>query len=295
MHLPLFPLLLLGCPPGGKDSSNSDVTDADVDADTDTDADADADADADTDADYFVPAALGFHINSGWDTRSGALVHYSLDGVAFAVPIAVLTFASLDYFYTTDLAERDAYDCTVSCPLTVEATNLATLDYPTGASLPSWTAWAGSIEVRHAYFERDDAEGNCSNFDPDDYPGGDPTEVFDGMHFGVAFGPLSDFLVDGWDKTELEELGPSAFTMFIAVNHPDETGGHTLEGFNWTTGLLFEMDTSGVVTVKDEAFVSEMDVESGGFVMGRPYWFEDVPNLDFGILKDGGAEAAKRP
>ncbi len=285
----LLPLLSLACGPKEEDY----VTVSEEDADTDTDADSDADSDTDTDTDtepaYFEPAAVGFELYSGWNAEFGQLSDFTFDaGKTVFPPYVEVHFANLDFFGATDADIQAANDCIVYASFVFSNAKVEAYSYEDGFSLASWGGWEGYLEFDSGNFESTDKEGNCTNWDPSIFPGGDPVETFSGMHFGVAYGGLTDYLASAWTDTTIEDYGDSMFTQFIAVNHP-AGDGYDFKAYDWTTGFLWEMDLdTAAVTVDDKGYlVLEDNFDRGGYTSGSAYWYEDFPNLDYSLLKEG--------
>ena len=146
-----------------------------------------------------------------------------------------------------------------------------------------------------------------------DWEDGDPAELFHGMHFGLGFGPLSSYMTaqyedsDGWDV----ETDPySYFTMYTAMNHPseEEALGWDFVGYDFTSGLFVEVDrysctydpgfevcgevqidpsTDGSGYVYRTGDFREDVGERFAFVTGSAWWYEDFPNLDLDLMKEG--------
>ncbi len=258
--------------------------DTDTDSDSDTDTDTDTDSDTDSDVEPWEPIAVAFELETGWNAETGAFVNSSFDGVDYYPPIVTLTFADQEFFAAESEEDKDAHDCVVIAEYYYVEGDFETRDYDTDELLPHWTAYDGFIEFTTEYFESDDPENNCTNWDVEEFAGGDPVETFSGMHLGFAYGPMSDYLIDSWDPTTYDEYGPSMFTQFVAVNHPDDS----FVGYNWNTGLLWEMDLeAGLVTSDEEGYlIPATDFAVGGYTTGNAYWYEDFPNLDMTNLKD---------
>ncbi len=292
MHRVILSLSVLFLACGPKEEDYVTVSEADADADADTDTDADSDADTDTDPVYFEPAAVGFELYGGWNAETGDLIPYSLDeGKTLYSPFVLLSFANIDYFSATSADDQAANDCLVYATFTYANADVQAYLYddPDGGSLGTWSGWEGSVEFDEGAFEADDIEGNCTNWDPAIYPGGGPIETFSGMHLGIAYGGFTDYLAEAWTETTIEDYGDFMFTQFIAVNHPDGAGGYDFKAYDWTTGFMWEMDTdNGNVSIDDKGnLTGASDFDVGGFTYGAAYWFEDFPNLDMSLLKEG--------
>jgi len=151
-----------------------------------------------------------------------------------------------------------------------------------------------------------------------DWEDGAPLDLFNGMHFGLGFGPLSSYMTtqmesyDWWDS----DTDPySYFTMYTAMNHPsdDESSGYDFIGYDFSTGLYVEVDEDACVDVDYDDGTTETvcgrfkiaPSEDGtgyvyrtadfredegsrfAYVVGNAWWYEDFPNLDLDMMKEG--------
>ena len=261
-----------------------------ADADTDADSDSDADTDADTDADaYFEPVAIGFKYVGGWDSTTGELVDYMYQGKSYA-PYVLLVLADLDYFSATDSAEQDAHSCEIYTSFYHGAASLTaeTYDYGSGGgdSVTLWNSWDGGL-----YFDESlMASDACWNLDPAQYTDGMPVDLFNGIHYGFGFGPISQSLIDLFGK-DFADVEDSMFGIYQAVNHPDGSGGYDFIAYDWGYSNLYTWDSdTHEIDVDDKGFLvtgNIGDPNPQGYVSSGSYWYEDFPNLDLSMLKDG--------
>ena len=115
-----------------------------------------------------------------------------------------------------------------------------------------------------------------------------------------------------WDPA----TSPNAyFTMYTAMNHPNSeaTSGYDFVGYDFSTGLYVEVDKDTCVDVDFEDGSSEtvcgkveLDPSEDGtgyvyrtadfredqgsrfaFIVGNAWWYEDFPNLDLNLMKEG--------
>jgi hypothetical protein len=171
----------------------------------------------------------------------------------------------------------------------------------TGVELETWGSFEGYLEVLpDSYSDR------CYELDPEVFAGGDPLETLDGMHFGLGFGPLSDYLYETYSASEsFAEYEDAYMSQYIAINHPDGAGGYTFDAYDWNGSLLIQTDYDYCITIESES--GDFDVcglpevtednyyvpddatirPSHGYVTGFSWWLEDTPNLDLSILKEG--------
>ncbi len=175
----------------------------------------------------------------------------------------------------------------------------------TGVEVAEWTAWEGGLMT-----VSDSWGSRCS-----DWEDGEPLDLFNGMHFGLGLAPLSSYMstellgTDWWDET----TDPySYFTMYTAMNHPNEdvSEGWDFIGYDFSGGLYVEVDKDVCVDSSvgggtvcgevqfdpaDEDFVynyrkadfREDEGERFAFIMGNAWWYEDFPNLDLDLMKEG--------
>ena len=126
---------------------------------------------------------------------------------------------------------------------------------------------------------------NCTAFDPAEWTDGMPVERFNGMKFGMGFGPMTEYLATRYTDEESQALArSSAYATYIAMNHPAGVGETEFIGYDWTIAWAFEWDSeTGIVSI-DEDGQSLIRVEtenvSSAYVQSSAYWYEDFPNLD---------------
>ena len=132
-------------------------------------------------------------------------------------------------------------------------------------------------------------------------------ELFDGMHIGAGYGPITDYIRESYweDFVDTAEYEPSVVGSFVAMNHPnsEEPEGFDFIPYDWTTTIHFQgesieadvTDSTGETTTEQLIQVA-VDSDSR-LIFGDPdepglrrmyaYWFEDFPNLDLNILREG--------
>lgn len=304
----LLVLSIAGCtPPKETDSGSSLTKPSDSDADTDTDSDSDTDV-----GDYLEVAAIGFAVRGVYDqenptTLGGFLFDDGNGGIGYSYPYVVVKLATADYFgmSSDDPGYEDEY-----CSFIAGYSHVASdgsgeeFDYDagkggTGGKLETWGAYDGSL-----FIVADSMTDNCYNLDPAVFDGGDPINYMDGMRFGVAVGPLSPFLETTFsDNTTFSDIQDSYLTQFIAINHED--GYHY---YDWSAALLVDTDFTECKTIDNGTGATDeicglLQVDGDQYVLadatqspihdymtGFSYWFEDLPNLDLTILKDGAPQ-----
>ena len=238
---------------------------------------------------YFEPIAVGFQYVGGWDSSTGELLNYVYNGKEYGNYV-MMTFADIDYFSATDSAAREGHFCDVVTSFYHESASLSaeTYDYGSGGgeSVALWDSWEGGL-----YFDEsmmiDDA---CWNLDPAVYTDGMPLEMFNGIHFGMGFGPVSDSIVD-WFGDYYADVETSLFGIYQAVNHPDGDGGYDFIAYDWSYSSLYEWDPKTTeVLLDDKGYLIQANIgdpNPQGLVQAGVKWYEDFPNLDLNMIKDG--------
>jgi len=263
-------------------------------------------------------AAIGFQYIGIYDqyaqTNNGFISPNSSGSLSFLPNYYVVTLADAKYFGTSTPDPVDfctflaLFDGTPSQSLQGTAFDWDAGKGSTGDILPTFGMFEGKLTIIP-----DSLDDRCSQLDPSVFPGGDPTELMDGMHFGVGFGPLSPALQSQFGTattgaTTWPVLQNALLTTFIAINHPDGSGGVTFPAYDWDSGFYAQTDftvcatfyasttTAGLYECGepelDETATSyipgDITVQPlKGYIQSNARWFEDVPNLDLTLLKDG--------
>ena len=323
-------LLLLGLPlaaacgdKGIEEEEENEVEDTDIEDDTGTI----------TQVEPLVPVAIGFELSAIWNEAgndgAGELSPYlfpDLNNTNGGIPLALssgvtVTLASIDFFSLGSSAsdeDRAFESCSVFADFAYSPANLLAQDFDwtggvgsAGTTVDLWNSFEGTL-----IFRLDSASERCSQLDE-----GHSLDTFDGMRFGIGFGPLSayqsgEFESTDWWADDLDAQG-SYFTQYIAVNHPAETDlGYNFVAYDWTSSIMVDIDTekcvdleSGEVVAADPESTTQvcgeiMTVEEEGstnydladqnanvgsrhvFVQGNAWWYEDYPNLDLDLMKE---------
>ena len=276
-----------------------------------------------------VPAAIGFEYSGLWDAGAndgdGGLSAYlfpDLNNTNEGAPLILsdgvtVTITSAAYF-SSDLTdeEKELEQCTVFAWFDSTPANLLVDDYDWenyAAGLETYTAETWQSFEGILVFNLDSASDRCAELDE-----GYSLDTFDGMHFGLSFGGLSDHMTaelessDWWaDDAEAQN---SYFTQYISINHPNEDGGYKFIGYDWTSSIFVAADSEECAElegtdadgnpVSEEycGLVETEEVDGGasyvfgdvydvvnpqyGYVQGSAWWYEDFPNLDLDIMKD---------
>jgi hypothetical protein len=271
------------------DEDKGIVDSGEAEGETETETETENETETEGDPEYFEPVAIGFEYVGGWDSANDDyLLDYVYNGKEYPSYILV-TLAELDYFSATDTATREEYSCEIIAYFTEEpSSTLAaeTYDYGSGGgeSMSLWSAWEGGL-----YFDENGLlTENCFSLDPATYTDGMPIELFSGMHFGLGFGEISDSIVSWLDKYYNET---NMFGTYIALNHPDGNGGYDFVAYDWGYGSLFEWDadTTEISTDEKGSLIESAigDPSPQGYIQTGAYWYEDFPNLDLTLLKEG--------
>jgi hypothetical protein len=224
-----------------------------------------------------------------------------------------VTLASVEYFSLgSDATEeqREEETCTVYAWFDNGPANLLADDFnwDTGIggmenySSETWQAFEGIL-----IFNLDTVSDRCGELAE-----GHSLDTFDGMHFGLIFGKLSDHMTTEFESTDWwaddAEAQSAYFTQYIAVNHPNEdSDGYTFIGYDWNTSIYVEADPEECIipegmTEEVCGLVQTEEVDGGtnyvfgdvydavnpryGYIQGSSWWYEDYPNLDLDMMKD---------
>ena len=321
-----LPLALVAC--GDKEIEEEDTTTEDTDAD-----DVEDTGETVVENEPLVPAAIGFELSAIWNEAAndgaGELAPYlypDLGNTNGGIPLALssgvtVTLASVDYFGLGQNAtdeDRAMESCSVFADFAYSPANLLAQEFDwtggvgsSGNNVELWNSFEGTL-----VFRLDSASDRCAELDE-----GHSLDTFDGMRFGIGFGPLSPYMTGEFESTnwwadDLEAQG-SYFTQYIAVNHPsDNSLGYDFIAFDWTSSIMVNVDTekcvdleSGEVVTADPESTTQvcgeiMTVEEDGgsnydladqnenigsrnvYVQGSSWWYEDYPNLDLSLMKE---------
>ena len=234
---------------------------------------------------WFEPTAVGFSYLGGWDEHADALTEWAYDGESYDGYVKV-TLASAAFFSLAfDDPERDNEYCEIRAIYHSASDAIEARSEETGELVTLRAGFSGYLEI-YGY-----VGGQCYNLDPEVWTDGEPYEVFDGMHFGLGFAPLTAYLAQAWSEDTVAQYGDYMFASYIAVNHPDGSGGYDFIAYDWTTSILWQWDTSsGEVLTDNEGVLVGQDFNDpvlSGWVSSYAYWYEDFPALDLSLLKEG--------
>ena len=265
--------------------------------------------------DLLLPVAIGFQYSGIWNEAAndgeGALQDYlfpDLNGTNGGNPLPLanlvtVTLASVEFFSLDTSAtdeERKHETCTIFADFSYSPAEIPTdnWDWSSGFGgagdfdTTPWQAFEGTL-----IFRMDTASERCN-----DLENGYSLEIFDGMHFGLVFGGLSNYMLESYETTSWWAGNTDAqnayFTQYIAVNH-----GNDFTAYDWASSIFIEADpnecdsNSGVcgliqtqsVSGNEEYVLGNLNQNIGsryGYVQGTAWWYEDFPNLDFNTLQD---------
>jgi hypothetical protein len=314
---------------------DKDIEEVEVDGDTDSGTDTDTD-NTDTNEPTVAPldpVAIGFEYSGIWDEAAnegaGSLNDYlfpDLNNTNEGNPLGLaglvtVTLASMDYFSLGSSAtdeDRAMESCTVLADFYYTADNLLLDDYNwtdggTGTyAIEAWQGFSGNLT-----FRLDSASERCSQLTE-----GNDIAFFDNMRFGMAFGPLSDYMTTEFESSDWwaddAEAQASYFTQYIAVNHPnaDTSSGYDFIAYDWTSSIFVEADKDSCWDLENNVevdagtegetilcgMVQTEETDDGtnyklgdhnqevgsryGYVQGSSWWYEDYPNLNMDLLHE---------
>lgn len=299
----LMLLLLCACSGDAKPVTTDDPGDDDDNGDDD-----DTDSGTPPTGNFFEPVAVGFEFQGGI-LSDGTLSGYRYPGdpedtTMEYIPYVVLTFASEAYF--------GAADATAQLPESCYAVALVDpLPAPTVPSIPSFlfdpetstpTSTPGLLTFSYEFpLSIDPINSTCfdesegGKLDPALWgPGGtvDLLDAFNGAHFGMGFGPLTDYGLAAFGEEtltnpEYDDFVNATFSEYIAIN---DAGGQWA-ALDWNLGYLFQWNevTHEVAVDADDllTYIPLNGTIPTGFIRSNALWYQDFPLLDLSNLKDG--------
>ena len=249
------------------------------------------------------PAAVGFEFDGVWDGAELRGPNYTDDAgdVQELLPLVLVTFADEAYFSSTDADDQEQFH---SCEFYATFSAVAgTSELAIDGSDTVWTQFDTTLSMLDGQWDFD-SESCATKLNPalwgDD--GVDLQSSFINIHFGIGFGPMTDYLAEAWQDDDGEwasdaiaDIAPAFFAMHIAIN--DDAG--TFELFDWTTAYAFEWDdvTGEPELNEDETEYVQHDMTSETslppvYIRSSAYWYQDFPLLDLSNLGDGRPTAA---
>ena len=272
----LFAVGAVGC--GEKDIDSG----WDADADADTDADTDTDSDADTDVSYFDAVAVGFEYFGGLDLENEELLPFDYDDTqGQRTQFVLITFADTDFVAAETAEEQDAHSCEAYAYFDYAVEDLECRSFDDDSVGDTHVEFTGVLLFGEEQLNGD----NCFAFDPaDGWTDGMPVARFNGMKFGMGFGPMTEYLATRYTDEESQALArSSAYAAYIGMNHPGGVGDVEFVGYDWTIAWAFDWDVeTGIVATEEGTTLVRVETEniSNAYVQSSAYWYEDFPNLD---------------
>lgn len=226
---------------------------------------------------YLQPYAVGFEFIGGWDEHQDALVSWAYNGLSYE-PYVRIVLVEPEYF--SGNPDSDSYYthfCEVLANLEGGAAPLEARQQEDGAPAALRASFVGTLSV-YGY-----GDGQCDNFDPEVWIGGEPRWTLDGIPFGVGFGEHTDFLDGAWSDQVIEQYGQYMLGAWFAYNRPAEGGGTEFVAHDWTTALLWQRDAiTGELLVDDDARPVGQSVDDpvlSGWVSSYAFFFDDIDNF----------------
>lgn len=236
------------------------------------------------------PVAVGFEYDGGWDGTD--LTSFWLDAESEIPPGFLVIFADADYFGAASAEDQEGHFCEAWGEITgiYGQSVLATDDSGT-----IWHEFDMSWSINPLTWDNAQLDTACA-FLLDEEAWGDGGEdllaAFQDIHLGLGFGPMTAYLEDAWSEESIDLLGDSMFAQYIAIN--DASGDWI--AYDWTTGILFEMNEDGTLATElnedDEEVLIGVDLSAAsslpaGYIRSFAYWYQDFPLLDLSNLGDG--------
>jgi hypothetical protein len=227
-------------------------------------------------------SAVGFELD-GVLLDDGTWRSYFIDG-AEQTPQLYLTFASKAYFEASSVEEQANRSCIVGGTWTAT---------PSVGGIPMHDNAVPFVSYETAFAV--EITSCAGRVDPEVW--GEDAELlwgpFDGMHFGAAFAPVTEYLLEAWSEESLEAYSTSMVAEYIAINDKD---GEWV-AYDWTTALWFEVDpVSFELVVDEEDLLIPVDISGTfpgvtplpmGYVRSFSYWYQDFVLMDFTNLTVG--------
>ncbi|MFT5682247.1 MAG: hypothetical protein ACI8RZ_003165 [Myxococcota bacterium] len=239
---------------------------------------------------YFEPVALSVSYTGGWDEHQDALLDWAYEGEGYDGYIRLTLVTEQFFSLSTDDQLIDEEYCEIRALFHSDPATLTAERQDDGTPAALRAAFTGHLEI-YGFIG-----SGCYNFDPAVWTNGEPREVFNGMRLGLGFGEMTDFLSASWDSETLQAYSSHMMAAYVAINHPDGTGGVEFIARDWTTAVLWQWDVeSGEVLTNSESNLMGQDITDpvlSGWVSGYPFWYQPLNELDLGLLKNGVEEAA---
>jgi len=223
---------------------------------------------------YMDPVAVGFEFVGGWDEHRQELRPWLFNSLDYE-PYVRIIIVEQEYFQTSpDDPRYYTLYCEVLATLDGGPEPLEARQHDDDAAVTLWGSFAGTLSV-FGY-----GGGDCENFDPDVWPGGQPRWTLDGVPFGVGFGPHTDFLQRAWSDQVIETYGDYMLGVWFAFDRENDDGEVEFIARDWTTGLLWQQDakTGELIVDGDDRPIGQNinDPVRSGWVSSYAYWFDSL-------------------
>ena len=269
--------------------------------------------------------AVGFEYVGTWDQNSASLGGWVFDSGEDADAYMQVHVTNIDYF--SEGAGTDNKNiCTMLATFVNQPAILDVQEYPwdnppssagqyplSGAPAPVWQGFEGYLTFLG--FSNATVDTCARINDPrvlSQLDDGTVAIGFEGMHFGISFGPLTtghiDRLEEAYaDDMEWFEANRNAFvTQFIHMNHLGDGTEYDFTGYDWNYAVLAKMNEDNTVTTVScdppnedsdcyDFVEDQYDSSLNVFSLSNSWWYEDFPNLDFDILNLGVPEMNTDP
>lgn len=260
--LAMLPLVLAACTPSALDTADTADEPDTIPSSSST---------------YLQPEVVGFEFVGGWDEHQDALVGWSYNGLSYDPYIRII-LADSEYFKgNPDADSYYTHFCEVLANLDGGSAPLEARQHEDGATATLRASFVGTLSV-YGY-----GDGQCDNFDPDVWIGGEPRWTLDGIPFGIGLGPHTDFLDSAWSEQVIEQYGDYMIGAWFAYSRPADGGGTEFVAHDWTTALLWQRDAiSGELLVDDDARPIGQSVNDpvlSGWVSSYAWFYDDVDNF----------------
>lgn len=226
---------------------------------------------------YLEPQFVGFEYVGGWNEHTDTLEPWSYSGQEYAPYVRVI-FA-IEYFFTTnnDDDEYYLYFCEVLATLEGQSAPLEANHQEDGSPAVLRGSYVGTLSV-FGY-----GDGDCENFDPDRWPGGEARWAVDGMPFGLGIGPQTDYLAATWDPNIMDVYGDYMLSGWFAYARPGSNGRTDFVAHDWTTALLWKWDVQTGELLLDQSDrpigQSTSDAVLSGWVSSYAHFFDAIDNV----------------
>ncbi|MCB9673298.1 MAG: hypothetical protein H6734_27795 [Alphaproteobacteria bacterium] len=282
LALSALSMMFLGACSGDTTEDKSSPTDT---APTDTETDG---VHAHSDVAGLNPEFVAFELETAI-LADGTLSNWMISGYDLP-PMVYMKFVELDYFYSASTAEADSHACTVfGTWLATPLANPDSLDGDFSLATPPNDAFIAAYEhplaVEYSTCQ-DVIDENI--WGPDGY---DLHSAFNGAHFGIGFGPMTEEWIDDlgfFDQESKDFLLANSFLQYVAIN--DAAGDFVAKPWSYIINWQWD-STTKEPTVDGDGYLVPVDVSDGtiheALLLAGAIWYEGFYDMDFANLHDG--------